>query len=75
MKPSTNDVIDSVIKALELLKKQNDVMEIEFIAPHIEEIGGDAFYNYGVVATSFHITYKGLYQKVNNLMGEWEKIK
>lgn len=73
-KSNVEEQINKIIGALEILKKQKDIMNIDFIAPHIEEIGGDSFSVYGVLKTSFEITYEGTYKKVNNVMAEWEKI-
>lgn len=72
---NVEEKINEIIKVLELLKQQKDIMNIDFIAPHIEEIGGDYYNTYGVLKTSFEITYEGNYKKVNNVMSEWEKIE
>lgn len=73
-KSNVNKQIDEIIKALELLKKQNDIMQIDFTAPHIVEIGGDSMYTYGIIKSNFEITYEGEYRKVNDLMKEWERV-
>ena len=67
--------IEEIIKELELLKEQTDVLQIDFEAPHIEEIGGDSFYTYGIVKSKIEITYKDEYRKINDFMSNWEKIK
>lgn len=73
-KENVNEQIDKIIKMLELLKQQNDIMQIDFTAPHIEEIGGNSIYTYGIVKSNFEITYEGEYRKVNNFMEKWKRI-
>ena len=74
-KNTKNKTIDEIIKFLEMLKEEEDVMSIDFNAPHIVEIGGDYQYTYGRLESDFTIIYTTEYKKANNFIANWEKIK
>ena len=75
MKSINNKIIDETIEYLNKLK-ESDMLIINVVPPHIEEIGS-AFDGtvFGKFEMDIHISWEELYQKQsNNFLSEWEKV-
>ena len=76
MKSINNKIIDEAIEYLNKLKEQSDMLSINVVPPHIEEIGGTFDGTvFGKFEMDIHISWEELYQKQStNFLSEWEKV-